>query len=139
MDGDADGLHPLVLGFGPQTSPCRHDLRKEPQTRVSSLAEGEIRSVSVLLDMLDHVVGLPPRRVEHLDVALPVGEDIEAVGLCEAIEPVGSAECADRCVVDFVHPGAGAVEGADCPRRDATSDGDLDGSSLLSEAIKLHE
>lgn len=88
--------------------------------------------------MFYETVTLPPGRIEDSGFnAVYTGNDIEAVDVGEAIEPVGDVKRSIWSIVDLVGARPTAKEGAGSPRGNTASDGELDRAAMLVKVGKL--
>lgn len=88
--------------------------------------------------MFDEIVALPPRRVPYLGSnAVLTSDNVEAVGLCQAIKPVRDVKGPAGGTVDLVGSRPGAKEVSCGPRGDLASDRELDWPAVLVEVGKL--
>jgi hypothetical protein len=118
--------------------PGAHDLTKQANARISSLSESDDVPYSILLHMVDEGISVPPGGVPDLGFHAVITSDyVEAVGVCQAIKPVGDVKRPGWGVVDFVGPRPGAKYGARSPSWDAASDRELDRSAMLVDVGKL--
>lgn len=101
----------------------------------------ETLGAAVLLDVLGAFFGLAARRVKDANLALAgrgvVWDNLEAVRVGEAIEPMTDIVGALGGVLQLALAGAGAEQVAGSPGGDGADDGDLNRAAFLFKAVKL--